>query len=181
MDKVMDKQFRDSGGLSLPEARLANTDPRQVNAREGGLMNVGEVFGDQPIVRNNDHPSYPNAVPGRGIGKLDEDIGVFELLPEKVKERAIPDPLNPRSSGPRGRDTRVLEVKPYRGTITPEILQKLSDRGVDVGNIDPALLAALGLASAGAAGGSLLFGGGEKEGGDKAGKYVDSLFEEVLR
>jgi hypothetical protein len=67
-------------------------------------------------------------------------------------------------------------MKPYTGTITPEILQKLSDRGVDVGNIDPALLATLGLTSAGAAGGSLLLGDGK----NKVKKYVDSLFSEVM-
>lgn len=42
------------------------------------------------------------------------------------------------------------------GTITPEILEALQKRGVDVGNIDPKLLATMGLASTAAVGGSLL-------------------------
>jgi hypothetical protein len=154
MDKVMDKQFRNNGGLSIAEARLANVDPRQSTARDGGLLNIGEVYGDQPILRNNDHPSYNTAVPGRGLGQIDQDVGIFELLPDIVEQRGIPDPLNPRVSP--SRDTRSLEMGAKTGTITPEILERLQARGVDVGNIDPKLLATMGLTGAAAVGGSLL-------------------------
>lgn len=154
IDKVMDKQFRNNGGLSIAEARLANVDPRQANARDSGIQNIGEVYADQPVVKNNDHPSYNTAVPGQGIGTLDQDIGIFELLPEIVEQRGIPDPLNPRVSP--ARDTRSLEMGAKTGTITPEILEALQKRGVDVGNIDPKLLATMGLASTAAVGGSLL-------------------------
>lgn len=109
---------------------------------------------------------------------IDQPMTIFDLIPDArlgEKQRHVGttvDPVNPTSN-----DLRALQMKPYTGTITPEILKRLQDRGVDVGNIDPTLLAAMGLASAGAAGGSLLFG----EGGDKAGKYVDSLLSEVMR
>jgi hypothetical protein len=154
MDKVMDKQFRNNGGLSIAEARLANVDPRQANARDSGIQNIGEVYADQPVVKNNDHPSYNTAVPGQGIGTVDQDIGIFELLPEIVDARGIPDPLNPRVSP--ARDTRSLEMGAKTGKIEPEILEALQKRGVDVGNIDPKLLATMGLASTAAVGGSLL-------------------------
>ena len=62
-----------------------------------------------------------------------------------MKERGIPDPLNPRAT-----DLRALQMKPYKGTITPEALEALQKRGVDVGNIDPKLLGAMGLTSAAA-------------------------------
>ena len=62
----MDVEFRDRGGLNIGEARLAVTDPRQINARDGGIMNIGEVHGSKPRITDNDHPSYPDAVPGRG-------------------------------------------------------------------------------------------------------------------
>jgi hypothetical protein len=176
--KQMDVQFRDRGGLNIGEARLAIADPRQVDAREAGIMNVGEIHGSKPLVKV-DHPDYPYGVQGKGLGTLeDQPMTIFDLLPDArigADQRRVGDAVD--TLNPARDDIRALQMKPYRGTITPEILQKLSDRGVDVGNIDPSLLAAMGLASAGAAGGSLLFG----EGGDKAGKYVDSLFDEVLR
>jgi hypothetical protein len=175
---AMDVKFRNDGGLNIGEARLSVADPRQVNAREGGIMNVGEIHGSKPIV-DVDHPDYPAGLQGEGLGTLeDQPMTIFDLLPDArigADQRRVGDAVD--TLNPSAADIRALQMKPYRGTITPEILKRLSDRGVDVGNIDPSLLAAMGLASAGAAGGSLLFG----EGGDKAGKYVDSLFDEVLR
>ena len=53
------------------------------------------------------------------------------------------DALNPSPS-----DLRALQMKPYKGTITPEVLEALQKRGVDVGNIDPKLLATMGVGSA---------------------------------
>ena len=141
----MDVKFRDRGGLSIGEARLSVTDPRQINARDGGIMNIGEIHGSKPRITDNDHPSYPDAVPGEGIGYTDQDVGIFELLPDVVKERGIPDPLNPRAT-----DLRALQMKPYKGTVTPEALEALQKRGVDVGNIDPKLLTTMGLTSAAA-------------------------------
>lgn len=176
---MMDKQFRDQGGLGIGEARLAIADPTQIGARDAGIQNVGEIFADQEVLKHSDNPSYPYAVPGEGVGRLeDQPMTIFDLIPDarigKVQRHVgtTVDPVNPASN-----DIRALQMKPYSGTITPEILQKLSDRGVDVGNIDPTLLAALATASAGAAGGSLLFGDGD----NKAGEYVDSLLSEVMR
>ena len=175
---MMDKQFRDQGGLGIGEARLAVADPTQIGARDGGVQNVGRIFADQEILQHSDNPSYPYAVPGEGIGRLeDQPMTIFDLIPDArlgEKQRHVGttvDPVNPTSN-----DLRALQMKPYTGTITPEILKKLQDRGIDVGNIDPALLATLGLTSAGAAGGSLLMGDGK----NKVKKYVDSLFSEVM-
>ena len=74
----MDVQFRDRGGLNIGEARLAVTDPRQINARDGGIMNIGEIHGGKPRITDNDHPSYPDAVPGQGLGYTDQDVGIFD-------------------------------------------------------------------------------------------------------
>ena len=145
---AMDVQFRNRGGLNIGEARLSIADPRQVNAREGGIMNVGEIHGGKPLVEV-DHPDYPYGVQGEGIGTLeDQPMTIFDLLPDarlgeeqRLVSEAV-DPMNPSRA-----DIRALQMKPYRGTITPEILQKLQDRGVDVGNIDPALLAVLAAGS----------------------------------
>lgn len=117
---MMDKNFRNEGGLNIGSARLAVSDPAQMAAQEGGVMNVGEIFAGQPIIKNSGHPAYPSAVPGRGIGTLTEDRNIFELLPDVVKARGIPDPLNPRPS-----DLRAMQMHPYAGILDEELLKRL--------------------------------------------------------
>ena len=42
------------------------TDPRQINARDGGIMNIGEIHGSKPRITDNDHPRTRTLYPGRG-------------------------------------------------------------------------------------------------------------------
>lgn len=118
--QMMDVNFRDKGGLNIGGARLAVSDPAQLAAQEGGVMNVGEIFAGRPMVMESGHPSYPRGVPGQGLGTLAEDRNIFELLPEVVKARGIPDVTNPRAT-----DLRALQMKPYSGVITNELLKRL--------------------------------------------------------
>ena len=178
INNAMDVQFRNRGGLNIGEARLSVSDPNQLNVKQGGIMNVGEIHGDKPLVEI-DHPDYPAGMQGEGLGQLplDQNMTIFDMLPDArigANQRRVGDAVDPLN--PADNDIRALQMKPYVGTITPEILKKLSDRGVDVGSIDPALLAALAAGSAGVAGGSLMFGDGD----NKAAKYVDSLLSEVM-
>ena len=116
---MMDRDFRNEGGLNIGSARLAVSDPMQLAAQEGGLQNVGEIFAGSPLIQST-HPAYPGGVPGKGIGTLAEDINVFQLLPDVVKARGIPDPMNPRPS-----DLRAMQMHPYAGIITDELLRGL--------------------------------------------------------
>jgi hypothetical protein len=116
---MMDRDFRNEGGLNIGSARLAVSDPMQLAAQEGGLQNVGEIFAGRPLIQST-HPAYPGGVPGKGIGTLAEDINVFQLLPDVVKARGIPDPMNPRPS-----DLRAMQMHPYAGIITDELLKGL--------------------------------------------------------
>ena len=118
--QMMDVNFRDKGGLNIGGARLAVSDPAQLAAQEGGVMNVGEIFAGRPMVMESGHPSYPRGVPGQGLGTLAEDRNIFELLPEVAKARGIPDVTNPRAT-----DLRALQMKPYSGVITNELLKRL--------------------------------------------------------
>jgi hypothetical protein len=118
--QMMDRDFRDANGLNIGGARLAVSDPAQLAAQEGGVMNVGEIFSGRPMVMQSGHPSYPRGVPGQGLGTLAEDRNIFELLPEVAKARGIPDPTNPRAT-----DLRALQMKPYAGVITNELLKRL--------------------------------------------------------
>jgi len=118
--KLMDTEFRDAGGLNIGGARLAVSDPAQLAAQDAGVMNVGEIFANSPMIMQSGHPSYPRGVPGRGLGTLVEDRNIFELMPEVVQARGIPDPKNPRAT-----DIRALQMKPYSGIITNELLKRL--------------------------------------------------------
>jgi hypothetical protein len=117
---MMDVDFRNQGGLNIGGARLAVSDPAQLAAQEGGVMNVGEIFAGNPMVMQSGHPSYPRGVPGQGLGTLAEDLNIFELLPEAAKARGIPDVKNPRAT-----DLRALQMKPYSGVISNELLKRL--------------------------------------------------------
>jgi len=149
INNAMDVQFRNRGGLNIGEARLSVSDPNQLNVKQGGIMNVGEIHGGKPLVEI-DHPDYPAGMQGEGLGQLplNQNMTIFDMLPDArigANQRRIGDAVDPLN--PADNDIRALQMKPYVGTITPEILKKLSDRGVDVGSIDPTLLALLGLGS----------------------------------
>ena len=146
---AMDVQFRNRGGLNIGEARLSIADPRQTNARDAGIMNVGELHGSKPVIIDGTHPDYSDNMPGVGLGTLeDQPMTIFDLIPDArigENQRRVGDAVDPLN--PADADIRAMQMKPYRGTITPEILKKLQDRGVDVGSIDPALLAVLAAGS----------------------------------
>lgn len=120
LKNIMDVNFREEGGLNIGEARLSVADPKQIDAPESHIMNVGRIFADKPIIEKSGHVSYPKGVPGEGIGVIDQPRSVFELLPEYAKERGIPDPSNPRQT-----DIRSMQMKPYMGIITEELLRKM--------------------------------------------------------
>jgi hypothetical protein len=118
--RMMDTDFRNEGGLNIGGARLAVSDPAQLDARQGGIMNVGEIFAGKPIVAESGHPAYPSGVPGRGIGTIKENVSIFELLPQYTKSRGIADPRIPSDT-----DMRSISMHPYAGVITNELLKRL--------------------------------------------------------
>jgi hypothetical protein len=147
---MMDKEFRNEGGLGIGEARLSIADPEQLNAPVGYLMNVGKIFADQPLLQQSGHASYPRGVPGEGIGRIGDERSLFELypktFPEEGKEKVIrPLLLDPATAlteynnlpnvvesrniadpkTPSFNDTRALQMKPYYGILTEEILRKM--------------------------------------------------------
>jgi hypothetical protein len=118
--QMLDVNFRESGGLGIGEARVAVTDPRQLAAPETGIQNIGEIFADAPLIQQSGHSSYPVGVPGQGIGRLKDDVKIYELLDEVVKARNIASPQVPGRT-----DIRALQMKPYFGRITAEALKRL--------------------------------------------------------
>lgn len=120
LKNMLDTKYRNEGGLSIGEARLAVSDPTQLLAADSGLQNVGRIFADQPMIQQSGHKAYPKGVAGEGLGLLDKDIMAFELLPNAAQARGI---ANPRM--PSQQDIRALQMKPYSGIITSDMLKKL--------------------------------------------------------
>jgi len=120
LKNMMDVQFRDAGGLSIGQARLAVADPKQLKGAEGALMNVGEIFADKPLISGSGHSSYPYGVPGQGLGNLTEDVNIFQLMPNVAQARGMKNLTNPTKD-----DLRALQMKPYAGVITEGLLRQL--------------------------------------------------------
>tara|TARA_R110002020_G_scaffold325078_1_gene540692 strand:+ start:158 stop:1333 length:1176 start_codon:yes stop_codon:yes gene_type:complete len=128
----LDKQFRASGGLGRGEARLAVSDPNQLTAQDGGILNIGEIFSEStPLFKPTQHRSYPYVLQGKGIGQVKTDKTIFELLDLdkriQLDKKGKPtgkiitiDKKNPTSD-----DLRSLQMKPYSGRLTEELLKKL--------------------------------------------------------
>lgn len=134
LKNMMDVNFRNEGGLSIGEARLAVTDPAQRFAIDGGIQNVGQIFGGQPAIIGSGHPSYPAGVPGQGLGQVDQQsLTVFDLLPDArigKQQKLVRDIVDPTNPDPRA--LRALQMKPYSGVVTEDILRTLDNRGVNV-------------------------------------------------
>jgi hypothetical protein len=132
IQKDLDIQFRELGGLGRGEARIAVSDPKQLIAQDGGLLNVGEIFADSDILfKPTQHRSYPYVLQGKGIGQLDTDKNIYELL--DINKRTQLDKkgkptgkiLDINKKNPSFDDLRSLQMKPYSGRITAELLKKL--------------------------------------------------------
>ena len=126
LNSVMDG-FRTKGGLGLGEAVLATNDLSQTAVPLTGLRNVGVIdtqYGAVP----SDHPSYNTAMPGIGLGRLQEPIGALDLLPELRGDGGAFD--FPLGATPKGSKSPLysLQLQPKGGIITDDILRSLADR-----------------------------------------------------
>lgn len=122
LKNLMDIRLRNKGGLSIGEARLAVADPKQLDAPDGGIQNVGRIDSGSPVIKDSGHASYPRGVPGEGIGRLSDadDLTIFDLLGPKVRA-----PSNKVGSPINHADRRKLQLKPYAGRITDKLLKEL--------------------------------------------------------
>lgn len=132
----LDKLGREHGGISLGEARLAVSDPTQYNAPGGGMQNVGLVNALSGVTTST-HPTYGGGLFGEGVGRLKEDVQAYQLLPQAATYRMQPrvndqgqpiavmqDPRNPTPN-----DLRALQMKPYSGIITEQIIRNVLEGG----------------------------------------------------
>ena len=125
-------QFRNLGGLGIGEARISVSDPKQLTAQDGGLLNVGEFFADSDILyKPTQHRSYPFVLQGKGIGQVKTDKNIYELLDINKRPQIDSDGkptgkiITIDKKNPTSDDLRSLQMKPYSGTITEGLLKKL--------------------------------------------------------
>ena len=127
---MLDTKFRNNGGLSIGEGRLATTEARQINAPDTRIQNIAELDLDAPMGLVS-HPAYTHGMAGRGLGTIKEDVPAYALNPQSVKEmragfnRPVDDVFNPTRQ-----DVRSLQMGAKGGIITEGLLRRLDDLGV---------------------------------------------------
>lgn len=117
--QVLDRDFREKGGIGIGEARVSIAEPLQLSAPDAYLQNVGR-YDVKGSIRPSSHPSYPMSIPGTGLGALSRSHSVFELMPEYAQLRGMADVKNPERV-----HIRTLEMKPYSGLLTADLLKSL--------------------------------------------------------
>jgi len=136
-------QYRNKGGLSVPEARVAITEPAQLNAADSGLMYVGEIDPTKKIITDSGHAVYSGGLAGNPVGLLNEDRRVYEILQKQAgiqkppaknsntklyTEEANPymyEYLNMNPRDPSAAANRSLQMMPYGGLLTEDLLRKI--------------------------------------------------------
>jgi hypothetical protein len=110
-DKVLDA-VRGDTGLSLPQARSAISDPSQIGASDMGLQNMGIIdllSGPQP----SPHRTYPVGIPGQPMGRIKEDITLYDIWPELQQKRA---------------PYRAAMMTPLSAKITPSLIDRILEK-----------------------------------------------------
>jgi hypothetical protein len=125
LNSLMDK-YRNRGGLGEGEAVYAATDLDQINTPLTTLRNVGIIdprFGASP----SSHASYNYSIPGRGVGRLKENIGALGLSPDVMAALNYETPFDfpvgvqPGTKSP----LRAMQMKPQGGILDYETLRFL--------------------------------------------------------
>ena len=123
VQQILDKKYRDEGGINLGQARLSATDPSQYNAMDVGLGNVGVIERGRPRYDVSGHPTYEQGIPGYGLGTLKErDISAFDLLPDMVRARGV------NINNPDPKDIYTLRLGVQSGRITESALRGIEQR-----------------------------------------------------
>lgn len=123
---LMDKDFRKAGGLTIGEARMAVSDPRQVNLQDAGVQNVGLIDVGAGAGKQSNHPSYPNTIYGQPLGRIKENITIADIV--NFPNRDV-DPRNITSG-----DIRAMQMKPYGGVIGDRLLRQI-EKMIEEGKI----------------------------------------------
>ena len=154
---MLDKEYRNKGGISQTQARLAVSDQSQLLSPVSGFQNVGEVDLQRGVLEGGGNATYPSGLAGDYLGTLDTDVTAMDLNPERYARALKKDgtfdtgPQGPDFLSTRAAPRRAMEVGYWGGLIDEPLLRRLSEEGFKVNS---GLLP--GVATAGVAGASLL-------------------------
>tara|TARA_B100000519_G_C14250994_1_gene442395 strand:+ start:47 stop:3367 length:3321 start_codon:yes stop_codon:yes gene_type:complete len=127
---LLDQKYRNKGGLTAGQARLAMIDEDQRIIRAGTLRNVGAMDGFRNPLTGNPHPVYNAGMYGEGLGRINIPISVYELNPQAAQLGGLRlDQIlrPPRATGKQG-GLRSLEGSPLTGIITEDVLRGIEQR-----------------------------------------------------
>jgi len=135
---MMDVNYRNQGGISRTQARLAVADQSQLLSPVSGFQNVGEIDLSRGTLAGQGNPTYPFALAGEYKGTLDTDVTAMDLNPQRYARKRKKD--GTFDSGPQGPDylstreapRRAMEVGYWGGLIDEPLLRTLSEKGFKV-------------------------------------------------
>lgn len=134
----MDTKFRNVGGITLPQTRIAIADQSQLNQPVMGFKNVGLIDTSVDALAGAGNPTYPSALAGKYMGTLDTDVTAIDLNPNRYARKKNAD--GSFFEDPQGKDflsmktapRRSMETNYYGGLIDEPLLRSLEDRGFKV-------------------------------------------------
>ena len=138
VQRDMDTMFRNKGGTTLPQTRVAIADPSQLTSPVGGFKNVGLIDTSVDALAGAGNPTYPSALAGEYMGTLDTNVTAFDMNPNRYARarRAdgsfVEDPQGKDYLSTKTAPRRSMEVNYYGGLIDEPLLRDLEDRGFKV-------------------------------------------------
>ena len=138
----MDKIYRNQGGLSLPQARVAVSDQSQIKGIDFGFQNVGVMDVGKGLNPKGGNASYPTSVGGNYLGTLDQGDNIPTLLdinPERLGKAVKKDgtftsgpPTGPDYLADKTGKTYSAILNPYGGLIDEPMLRNLQEQGFKI-------------------------------------------------
>ena len=138
VQRDMDTKFRNVGGITLPQARIAIADQSQLKQPVMGFKNVGLIDTSVDALAGAGNPTYPSALAGEYMGTLDTDVTAIDLNPNRYARarRAdgsfVEDPQGKDFLSNKTNPRRSMETNYYGGLIDEPLLRSLEDRGFKV-------------------------------------------------
>ena len=184
----MDTNYRNDGGISLGQARLAVSDQDQLKGIDMGFQNVGQLDLEKGINPTGGNLVYPSSFAGKSLGVVDQTDNIPTLLdlnPRKFNRAVFDQDQNVTSQYPQGGKKGEFKSGPqdgfaylsdmtdkaasarsniYGGLIDEPMIRSLQDRGFKIDANAMATLAALGFGGAAAFGSNKLYADGTPTG-----------------
>lgn len=186
--EFMDTNYRNDGGISLGQARLAVSDQDQLKGIDMGFQNVGQLDLEKGINPTGGNLVYPSSFAGRSLGVVDQTDNIPTLLdlnPRKFNRAVFDQDQNVTSQYPQGGKKGEFKSGPqdgfaylsdmtdkaasarsniYGGYIDEPMIRSLQDRGFKIDANGIVTLAALGAGGAAAFGSNKLYADGTPTG-----------------